>query len=118
MISYAKMVEVHNRSRINLGYAGNGDSSTMRCLKQRDFEVPTSGGFYLTGYNSEIAEFYAVGHEIVCYHDLDDLVDKVNYYLSHPDEAEEIARAGRARALKDHTLEKRFEKIFEFAGIL
>jgi spore maturation protein CgeB len=42
----------------------------------------------------------------------------VRYYIDHPNEAEAIARAGRARAEKEHTWEKRFEKLLKTIGLL
>ena len=46
--------------------------------------------------------------EIVGYTGKKDLADKAAYYLAHPDEREQIRRAGWERARKDHTWHKRF----------
>ncbi len=88
------------------------------CLKLRDFEVPMSGNLYLTQDNPELALVYDVDKEIVTYKDENDCAKKVKWLLNNPEQAEKIRKAGRKRALKDHTWEKRFVDIFQKAGVL
>jgi spore maturation protein CgeB len=61
----------------------------------------------------DLDQFYVPGKEIVLYTTLDDLVEKVRYYIAHETEREAIARAGYERSIREHTYEKRFRKIFE-----
>ncbi|MBI2471666.1 MAG: glycosyltransferase [Planctomycetes bacterium] len=111
------MVRIYNRSRINLGFAAVGNSKDVCCLKGRDFEVPMSGGLYLTQYHPELENVYEIGKEIVCYKNLDELAEKIHYYLAHPQEAEKIMKAGMLRARREHTWFRRFERAFAAMGI-
>ncbi|MBI5137019.1 MAG: glycosyltransferase [Nitrospirae bacterium] len=97
-----EMVATYSKSRINLGFGGVGDGDDLLCLKGRDFEVPMAGGLYLTRYNPELAEVYAIGREIVCYRDLDELAERIGHLLDHPDQASVIRNAGYRRARADH----------------
>ncbi|MCH7553091.1 MAG: glycosyltransferase [Chloroflexi bacterium] len=117
-ISVERLVEVQNRSRINLGHAGIGDSEKRLCIKARDFEIPITGNFYLTRYTPELATWWEIGKEIECYHDHEDLVEKIGYYLCHEDEAAAMAQAARKRALAEYTWAKRFQNDLRFAGVL
>lgn len=112
-----EMVGIYSRSRINLGFSAVGDSKDICCLKGRDFEVPMSGGLYFTQYHPEIENVYQIGKEIVCYHDMDDLVEKIKYYLEHPDEADKIRKAGYRKAIKEHTWVQRFRMAFKKMGL-
>jgi hypothetical protein len=112
------VIEIINRSRINLGHSGIGDSPNLLCLKARDFEVPLCGAFYLTRLTPELSDWYELGREIAVYTSVDDLVEKAGYYLAHPEEAEAIAAAGYARASRHYTWERRFERVLQFAGVL
>ncbi len=114
----AEMVRLYSRSRINLGFGGIGYSRRLLCLKGRDFEVPMSGGLYLTQENPELSLVYDVGREIVTYQDEADCAEKIRCLLNTPREAAEIRARGRSRALRDHTWEARFAKLFELAGLL
>lgn len=117
-LSEEEMIKLYSRSRINLGFAGVGYSKKLMCLKGRDFEVPMSGGLYLTQDNPELSLVYKIGKEIAAYKDERDCAKKIMWLLKNPDEAATIRKAGRKRALRDHTWEKRFEKIFRLAGII
>lgn len=113
-----EMVKVYSRSHINLGVGGVSYSRRMTCLKGRDFEIPMSGGLYLTQYNPELEQCYRIGEEIVCYHNERDLIEKIRYFLAHPEHAERIRTAGRERALRDHTWEKRFKDLLQLIGFV
>lgn len=117
-LSYEELVKLYSRSRINLGFGGVGHSRKLMCLKGRDFEVPMSGGLYLTQDNPELSLVYEIGKEIVIYKNEKDCAEKIKWLLANPEEAAKIREAGRKRALRAHTWEKRFEKIFRLAGIM
>jgi hypothetical protein len=117
-LSTEEMVRMYSRSKINLGFGGVGGSKDLYCLKGRDFEIPMSGGLYLTEYHPELERFYNLGEEIVTYNGFGDLVAKIRYLLSNPEEAEKIREAGFRRAQRDHTWEMRFEKIFKLIGLI
>jgi len=112
------MVTLYSQSRVSLGFGGVASHRDTFCLKGRDFEIPMSGGLYLTEYHPELETVYRIGEEIVTYKGTDDLIDTIRHLLAHPDEADRIRRAGRARALADHTWEMRFERVFRLLGVL
>ena len=109
---------MYSRARINLGIGGTGVSERVMCVKGRDFEVTACGGLYLTSYNPELALLYDIGKEILCYTNEFDCVELVRYYLQRPEEAKAIAAAGRARCLRDHTWERRFEDLFTWMDLV
>jgi hypothetical protein len=121
ILSDSQLVATYNRSRINLGFATCGethlDQQRITQIRLRDFEVPMSGGFYLAEYTEELEEFFEVGREIVCHHGIDDIAEKVRYYLTHDTERERIRLAGHARCLRDHTWRRRFETAFDQMGL-
>ncbi|MDQ5984324.1 MAG: hypothetical protein CSYNP_00017 [Syntrophus sp. SKADARSKE-3] len=117
-LSTTAMVDMYSKSRINLGFGGVIGHSGAFCLKGRDFEVPMSGGLYLTEYHPELEKVYNIGKEIVTYRNFDDLLTAISNLLNDPDKADEIRRRGFERARRDHTWEMRFEKIFRILGLI
>ena len=113
-----EMIKLYSRSRINLGFAGVGYSRKLMCLKGRDFEVPMSGGLYLTQNNLELSLIFDVGNEILTYRNEDDCANVIKKLLAKPDRAEAIRKAGRKRCLKDHSYYARWSQIFQIAGLL
>lgn len=116
-IASAEMARLYSRSHVNLGFGNVLHSRRLMCLKGRDFEVPMTGGLYLTQYNPELESCYEIGEEIACYSGRDDLLEQVKLLVADKQRAEEIRRAGRERALREHTWAHRFAKIFQMAGV-
>lgn len=77
-----------------------------------------SGGRYLTQDNPELSLVYEVGKEILAQENEKDCAEKIKWLLANPEQAAKIREAGRKRALKDYTWEKRFEKVFRLSGIM
>jgi hypothetical protein len=118
VLSDIDMIRLYSRSRINLGFSGVGYSRKLLCLKGRDFEVPMSGGLYLTQDNPELKLVYNVGEEILTYRNYSNCLEQIRWLLDNPDKAQKIRQAGRRRALCEHTWDNRFSQIFCMAGIL
>jgi spore maturation protein CgeB len=116
-----EMVEMYSRARISLGFSTVGqthlDAERIVQVRLRDFEAPMSGAFYMVEEMPELRQFYEVGREIVTYDGPEDLVEKCRYYLAHDEERERIRLAGHARALRDHTWQRRFRDVFRIAGL-
>lgn len=101
--------ETFARARVVLGSGLVGHSSSIVTLKVRDFDAPMSGTFYITTRNPELAEHFAEGKEIETYSTPRECAEKIRYYLEHEEEREAVAAAGRRRAARDHTWDRRFE---------
>lgn len=82
-----------------------------RQIKARVFEVPGAGGFLMTESAEHLENFYIPGEEIVIFDGVDDLASKIKHFLAHPDERDEIARAGQARTRVEHTYDMRFRDL-------
>jgi hypothetical protein len=117
-VTTEEMVRTWSRSKINLGFGGVLGHKDTYCLKGRDFEVPMSGGLYLTEHHEELLPFYEVGREIVTYTEFDELLEKIRWLLASPEKAEIIRQAGRERALHEHSWEMRFDKVFRMLSAI
>lgn len=107
-----------NRSRITLGLFRNystsiGDKTVAVTPGPRIFEVAMAGGFQLVdGSLPEIEKYFVPDKEIVIFSDANDCVEKVKYFISHPNERISVARAAQNRALKEHTYIQRIGELF------
>lgn len=101
---------IYQNSRINL----NVTSKTIESgIPQRVFDILSCGGFCMTNYQPEIAEYFADGQELVMYSDMKDLSNKVEYYLTHEDERKQIAQNGCRKVLREFELGKRIAVMLE-----
>lgn len=108
----SRLPETRPHAAIQLGQDA-GRKKYADQIKGRNFEIPGCGGFILTGHAEELESYYDIGKEIVCFEDLNDLMEKARYYLSHDDERTAIAQAGYLRTMREHTYAHRLTEIFE-----
>ena len=109
-ISEQHMVQIYNRSRINLGFGFIG-LSKYQCLKGRDFEVPACGALYLTSNNPDLELVYDIGSEIITYSSRSDCYKKIMFLLKDPTYCQEIREAARKRVLLEHSWVHRFTEL-------
>lgn len=112
-----ELVRMYSRSRISLGFSAVGDQAygrreRARQIRMREFEAPMSGACYFVEHMDELSEYYVLGSEIVTYRSREDLGDQIRFHLARPQLIERIREAGRARAVRDHTWERRFRDLF------
>ena len=112
-----EMIEIFNQSKIVLGFSTVGKNDDINILKGRDFEVPLTGSFYITGYHEELKEYFSLGTDIGTYSSKEDLLKKVKYYLEHEEEREQIALTGYNKCLNFYTGKKSYEKAFGYLGL-
>ncbi|HNQ57275.1 MAG TPA: glycosyltransferase [Candidatus Desulfobacillus denitrificans] len=105
------------RSKIVLGVGTIGHCDDFYALKLRDFDAPMSGSCYLTSDNPDLRDLYNIGDEIAVYTDVSNCVEQVCRLLKDDVGRESIASAGRARALRDHTWDRRFSNLFAMLAV-
>ena len=101
-------------SKINLNI-------TLRSIRTgiplRAFEIMGSGGFLLTNYQTDFLEHFEPGIDFAYYDSYDDLLWKTEYYLTHEEERQAIARSGYEKVKKYHTYQNRFDQMLEIMKI-
>ena len=105
--------KIYNGSLINLEISR---LYQMDVVNMRVFDIMACGGFVLAEYCESLEELFNVGEEVIVYHTLDEMADKVRYYLEHQDEAGEIANRGMAAVRERHTIKQRIEKMLNHAN--
>ncbi len=103
-----EMPKVFQASRINLNI-------TMRPIETglslRVWDVLGCGGFLLTNYQSELPSYFEIGKDLDAYESQEELMEKVQYYLSHEEERVEIAIHGYEKTARLHSYENRLAEM-------
>jgi spore maturation protein CgeB len=86
-------------------------------VKARTFEVPGAGGFLMTEYADGLERAYILDKEIVAFHSIEELSEKIRYFLDHLQERDSIAQAGFARTQIEHTYDQRIQDLLRFANL-
>lgn len=109
-VPFEEMIDIFGASKINLNFSGTGYNNLA--LKSRIFEMCLAGGFLLTEYVPGIENYFEINKEIVCFHNADEMIDKITYYLNHEEERRAIAQAGWKRATSEHTSFHMLSRVF------
>jgi hypothetical protein len=105
--------QIYADAKIAIGDTLNIGFAYPYYFSDRLFEQSGRGAFQIFPYIKGIEDLYVDKKEIVLYEhgNLDDLKQKIDYYLAHADEREAIRRAGFERTKKDHTYKHRWQEI-------
>ncbi len=82
-------------------------------INPRAFEIPACSGFQLSDMRDNIENFYEPGAEIELFSTVQELKDKVVYYLDNREKARAIGKAAFLRTVKDHTYSRRMAGAME-----
>lgn len=87
------------------------DMKKLGIISNRIFDALAVGAFVISDYMPEIDELF--GGAVVTYKTKEELREKIDYYLSHAKERDEIAKKGQHDVLNNHTFAKRIKKIVD-----
>jgi len=107
-----EMPYVYENSKINLNISLRSITSgiPMRCM-----DIFSCGGFLLTNYQGDFAPDFIPGEDYDFFENTEDLLGKIDYYLSHEKERREIAENGAQKAMELYSLPKVMEELIGIA---
>jgi spore maturation protein CgeB len=103
----AKIVINLHRSIDDASHNTNSRQIEARSLNPRLFEIAACGTLQLTDVREELSHFYTPGVELDTYASPQELMDKIDYYLNHEEERQQIALRGFSRTMREHTYRNR-----------
>lgn len=107
---FTTMPRAFRHSKINLNITMRSIISgiPLRCI-----DVMASGGFLISNYQPELAEFFEHGKECIMYQNIDELLHYIDYYLSHDEERQAIAYNGYLKVHEYFNYESKLPAIFK-----
>jgi len=111
-----EMVTIFNQSKIVLNihsWFGKWEYG----INPRLFEANGCGAFQICDYKKEIPELYEPEKEIVLYKSIEELKEKLSFFLSSEKERNDIAENGFLKTINCHTYEHRLKEMFTIAGL-
>ncbi len=93
--------DIQNETRISI------NNAYLISFHMRAMEIMASNNFMLTRRNQydlePISDHFIEGEEIILFDNEDDLVEKVDYYLCHPDEMKKVSQRAYEKVRDNHT---------------
>jgi len=103
--------KVVGSSRISLNFFREGNRDTHNF---KTFELPACGGFVISERSDELGDFFEEGKEVVAFEGVQELKDKIDYYLRHDEARKKIVRAAYRRVQSEkYTIRDRVESILD-----
>lgn len=110
-------VKIFNATRINLNLHSSvkADPIVTRgdFVNPRTFELAACGAFQLTDYRTLMPDMF-YSDELATFESLEELLEKIDHFLSNPEEREAYCKAGRDRVLSEHTYAHRMQSLIDF----
>ncbi len=103
-----EMSKIYSQAKIVFNKSAGGE------INMRVFETLATGSLLLTDRlkpEAGLEEIFQDKKHLVLYEDEIDLLEKIDYYLTHESEREEIALAGYKEVLAKHTYEQRVKEM-------
>ncbi|THF80725.1 CgeB family protein [Cohnella fermenti] len=79
----------------------------------RTFEISACGTLQIVDARDDIGSYYVPGEEIVTYRSVEELLGKLDYYLTHEEERQQIAWRALLRTMRDHTYVARVARLLD-----
>lgn len=101
---WSEMPKVFRASKINLNFTIPNIKSG---IPLRVWDILGSKGFLMTNYQAELPYYFKEGEDLICFDGIEDLKEKVAYYLAHEEERLQIAENGYQKVKKNHSYRTR-----------
>lgn len=111
---YKEMPKVFRQSKININISLR---SIRTGIPLRVLDILASGGFVLTNYQEDLYRYFEEGKSIVTFYNLDDMIEKIHYYLEHEEERRSILEEGRKIICEEFDFPILLPQVLELAGI-
>ncbi len=112
---YNVMPHIFKNSKINLNITLRSIQSGMPL---RAWDIMGAGGFLLSNYQADFLDFFVPGEDFDYFDGSEDLLSKIEYYLSHDKERKEIAQNGYRKVAEAHTYHHRVISMLQTADLL
>ena len=81
------------------------------------FEIAGMGAFQICDYKPTLDEYSGIPTEKYTYHNIDEAIEKINYYLAKPQERHTLVKQQREHFLNNHTYDIRMEQMLAMLGL-
>ena len=116
-VSSEDCVRIFNATRVNINLHSSIQAQELVTggdfINPRTFEIAACRAFQLVDRRSLMPEAFAAD-ELATFGSIEELQEKIAYYLAQPDEREAIAARGQARVLREHTYAARMQTLLDF----
>jgi len=109
---YTEMPKVFRLSKVNINITARMYQSA---IPLRALDVIGVGGFLISNAQEEFYFYFKEGENIVLFNNLDEMEDKIRYYLAHEKDRKRIIKEGKKIVEKEFDLGRQLDKMLKIA---
>ena len=108
-ICFSRLHEIIPSAKIVIGESWRNDVDL--CTSNIIFLTLGNGGFYLCEYFRNLGQIFKIGKHLDVFYGVNDVCEKISYYLNNPQQREKIRQSGFEYAQERHTYIDRVKNI-------
>ncbi|RKX93227.1 MAG: hypothetical protein DRP84_08790 [Spirochaetes bacterium] len=108
------VVKFYNAAKINININRERYNLYPSGMNLRLFDISACHAFLITQYVEEISSAFKIGSEIEIFHNVEELKEKIKFYLSHEDKRELIAENSYRKIYQAHTWKQRMQEMLSY----
>jgi len=110
-LNFFKQNDVYNAAKIVISV--NHFNDVEMYFSDRQLVSMASGTLTISKYIPGLERYFENKKDLVWFNTKEEALELAKYYLSHPEEAEEIGRNGAKKVLEEHTFYCRVKELYE-----
>jgi spore maturation protein CgeB len=102
-------IKIYQSTKINVNI--QSDLCQIDWLSAKIFEIASCGGFFLTERKKDLSIFFKDEVNSISFSNLNELKEKIRYYLSHPEERKNLSDTIMKKVTNDYTYKRKLTDI-------
>ncbi len=110
-VDFSEWIKIYTAARIVIVIHYQDGQVPCHQASPKLFEAMACGAFVICDSQKDARQLFRDGEHVVFFAGVNDLKEKVRYYLEHPQERQKIAEAGRQEVTAKHAYECRIKEL-------
>jgi len=113
-LNHTEWVKIYNAAKIIVIIHYQDGQIPCYQASPKIFESMACKSFVLTDEQKDVLRIFRSGKHLVSFQSIEDLKNKIHYFLDHEEERENIAKIGYDEVIQNHTYRHRIQVILNF----
>ena len=111
MLGYSEWIRIFSAAKVVIVIHYQDGNTPCYQASPKIYEALACKSFVLVDRQQDVFRLFEDGTHLVGFDGIEDLREKINFYLRHPGEREKIARQGYREVMEKHTYKHRIKKM-------
>ncbi|MFH1879123.1 MAG: glycosyltransferase [Candidatus Omnitrophota bacterium] len=116
-INYSEWVKIYSAARVVLVLHYDDKKTPCYQASPKLYEAMACGAFVISDNQRDVKNLFENGKHLVIFNSVEDLREKLKFYIANEDQRAAIAMAGYKEVLEKHTYKDRIRVILDKTGI-